>query len=72
MPEHKGSLCSVCFKPINLKLLKQCKLDELGRPVHEDCYEKWLLHMPPKKTVQRLGFLRKLGTRLTSIIGRRR
>jgi hypothetical protein len=46
MPEQKDFLCSICFKTVNLK---RCKRDELGRPVHEDCYEKWLLHMPQKR-----------------------
>jgi hypothetical protein len=59
MSEQKSILCSLCFKAVNSK---QCKLDELGRPVHEECYEKSLLYMPPKKTVQRVGFLRNLGT----------
>src|SRR2546423_1580980 len=46
------------FKLVNSK---QCNLDELGRPVHENCYEKWALYMPQKKTVHRV-FLRDFGT----------
>jgi hypothetical protein len=68
MQEQRGFLCSICFKPVNLN---QCKLDELGRPVHEDCYQRWLLHMPPKKKVQGAGLLQNLRTKLRSIIGRR-
>ena len=41
MQEEKSFLCSICFKPIDLS---QCKANERGRPVHEDCYTRMLLH----------------------------
>jgi hypothetical protein len=27
--------CAVCNRPVNLEV---CKVDERGRPVHEECY----------------------------------
>jgi hypothetical protein len=65
MPEQRGFLCSICFKPIEFK---DSKIDESGRPVHPDCYEKWVLHTPQKKNVQRVRFLQDLANRLTKII----
>ena len=66
MQEPRGFLCSICFKPIDVK---QCKVDENGRPVHADCYDKWVLQtVPKKKNVGPIGFLRRLGR---SLIGRR-
>lgn len=52
--QEDGFLCSVSFKPVDLR---NCKIDETGRPVHESCYSLMLLHdnlqlkrKPPKKT----------------------
>ncbi len=39
MSGENSFLCSICFIPVNLK---NCKIDELARPLHEDCYAKWL------------------------------
>jgi hypothetical protein len=52
MQEDKSFLCSVCFKSIDLK---QCKADDRGRPVHEDCYTRMLLHQhfPSKNMVKK-------------------
>ena len=41
--EH-SSLCSLCFKSVNLK---DCKIDEYGRPVHEKCYAARVLYTLP-------------------------
>ena len=35
MSGEDSFLCSICFKPVNVKT---CKIDELGRPLHETCY----------------------------------
>jgi hypothetical protein len=68
MPEQRGFLCSICFKPIDVN---HSKIDESGRPVHSDCYEKWVLSTGPKKHGQRMRFLRDLGNKLTKLIGGR-
>jgi len=34
-------LCSICFQPISLE---DCKSDERGRPVHENCYARKTLY----------------------------
>jgi len=38
-------LCSICFKPIDVKMYK---IDEDGRAMHEECYAIVLLHRPKK------------------------
>jgi hypothetical protein len=44
MAGEDRSLCSICFKSVNLK---DCKIDEYGRPVHETCYAARVLHTLP-------------------------
>lgn len=36
-------LCSVCFKPIDVKMYK---VDSVGRAVHEECYVTLLRYQP--------------------------
>jgi hypothetical protein len=45
-------LCSICFKNIDLN---KSKTDDRGRPVHEDCYTRMLLHqqLPLKRPVKK-------------------
>ena len=52
MPENRSFLCSICFGNINLS---QCKTDDRGRPVHEDCYARMLMHqhLPLKRPVKK-------------------
>jgi hypothetical protein len=44
MAGQDSSLCSICFKIVNLK---DCKIDEYGRPVHEKCYAARMLYTLP-------------------------
>jgi hypothetical protein len=34
-------LCSICFQSVSLE---DCKIDEDGRPVHENCHEAKVLY----------------------------
>ena len=36
-------LCSICYTPVELE---NCKIDENGRAVHSDCYDKRVQHRP--------------------------
>jgi hypothetical protein len=61
MRENKPFLCSICFKNIDLT---ESKTDHCGRPVHEDCYARMLLHgqlslkRPERKTPIWMTWLR--------------
>ena len=44
MAGEDSSLCSVCFKSVNLK---DCRMDEYGRAVHEKCYAARMLYTLP-------------------------
>jgi hypothetical protein len=44
MAGEDSFLCSICFKSVNLK---DCKIDEDGRPVHEKCYAARVLYTLP-------------------------
>ena len=61
-------LCSICFQPINLD---QCKIDEDGRPVYEQCYADRALFALPKKKAQHEEPWRGLASRLMKIVGRK-
>lgn len=67
-------LCSICFKSISLE---DCKVDEDGRPVHENCYAEKVLYAHPstgKPSVKRHGDVqgrRGLGWIIMKILGRK-
>lgn len=63
---QEAFLCSICFRTINLN---QCKFDEDGRPVHEQCYGDRMLHSP--KRPRPAAFWGELRTRLSKIAYRK-
>ena len=50
MSGEKPFLCSICFQPVELN---KCKIDEDGRPVHENCYAEMMLFAPKKKPTKK-------------------
>ena len=74
MTGEDSFLCSICFKSISLK---NCKIDEDGRPVHGTCYAARVLHGLPStgkssgKDLSKVPGWRSLGRKMMRIVGRR-
>jgi hypothetical protein len=67
-------LCSICFKSIRLE---DCKIDEYGRPVHENCYAARVLYTLPSaekpsgKSPHEVQGWRGLVWKIMRIVGRK-
>lgn len=71
MSTEDAFLCSICFNPVSLAA---CKIDELGRPVHEDCYAAKALYKDPSKSRQIASHVagwRVIGRSIARIVGRK-
>ncbi len=74
MAGEDSFLCSICFKGISLE---DCKIDEDGRPVHENCYATRVLYTLPsagklaRKRPRAVQEWRGVGWRIIRIMGRR-
>ena len=64
--EESPFLCSICFKPIRLE---NYKIDEDGRPIHEQCYLDKMRFVPPDKNARHGIGWRDLGRKLRRIFG---
>ena len=74
MAGEDSFLCSICFKSIGLE---DCKIDEYGRPVHEECYAARVLYTlssaekPSGKSPHQVQGWRGLVWKIMRIVGRR-
>lgn len=52
MHQDSAFLCSICFQRINVN---NCKFDEAGRPVHQECLAtRDLYGRVPKRTAKKI------------------